>query len=140
MALDIREVEYYYTTLADRPGLAYQLLAQLSSAEVSLLAFSAIPFGASHTQLTVFPENVDSFIEVAQRVGLHLIGPQHAFLVQGDDHLGALAGVHGKLADAKVDVYASSGVTDGQGRYGYVIYVKEQDHTLAAAALGLGDS
>lgn len=137
MALDIRQVEYYYTTVEDRPGVAYRLLAQLSSAEVSLLAFSAIPFGPTHTQLTIFPEKGDAFLEVAERVGLDLIGPQHAFLVQGDDHLGALSGIHGRLADADIDVYASSGVTDGRGRYGYVIYVKEGDHPAAAAALAV---
>jgi hypothetical protein len=34
-----------------------------------------------------------------------------------------------------VNIYASTGVTDGEGRYGYVIYVKEEDHQLAARAL-----
>ena len=32
------------------------------------------------------------------------------------------------LLDAGVSIYASSGVTDGSGRYGYVVYVKEEDH------------
>ena len=40
----------------------------------------------------------------------------HALLVQGDDELGALATqVHERLIDAGVDVYASSGVTNGSG-------------------------
>jgi hypothetical protein len=56
-------------------------------------------------------------------------------LIQGDDHLGALAEIHRRLLDARVNIYASTGVTDGDGHYGYVIYVKEEDHQAAARAL-----
>jgi hypothetical protein len=38
--------------------------------------------------------------------------------------------------DVGVDIYASSGVTDGKGGYGYVIYFKEGDYVRAAKALG----
>ena len=38
---------------------------------------------------------------------------------------------------AKVSVYASSGVTDGRGGYGYVIYVRGQDYDAALQALGV---
>jgi hypothetical protein len=34
-----------------------------------------------------------------------------------------------------VNVYASTGVSDGQGKYGYVIYVREEDCERAAKAL-----
>jgi hypothetical protein len=34
-----------------------------------------------------------------------------------------------------VNVYASSGVADNQGSYGYVLYVKPEDYERAAAAL-----
>jgi hypothetical protein len=36
-----------------------------------------------------------------------------------------------------VDIYASSGVTDGQGSFGYVIYVREDQFDEAARALEL---
>jgi hypothetical protein len=67
--------------------------------------------------------------------GLVLDGPHPALLVQGDDELGALAEVHGRLYQAGVDVYASSGVTDGRGTYGYVIYVREDQVQEAYRAL-----
>jgi hypothetical protein len=40
------------------------------------------------------------------------------------------------LLEADVKIYASSGITDGSGRYGYVIYFKEDDYRRAARALG----
>lgn len=46
-----------------------------------------------------------------------------------------LTEIHKRLRDAGVQIYASTGVTDGQGRYGYVIYTKEGDHVRAVKAL-----
>lgn len=36
-----------------------------------------------------------------------------------------------------VNVYASSGVADGRGGYGYVIYVRGQDYDASLKALGV---
>lgn len=136
MALNVRNVEYFYIRIEDSREKAYEILAQLASEEVSLLAFSAIPFGPNHVELTIFPDRSDTFILLAKRLGWIVTGPQHAFLVQGDDHLGALADIQRMLLEADVQIYASSGVTDGKGGYGYVIYFKEEDHDRAARALG----
>ena len=124
----VRTVEYFYTRVEEEPTRAYDLLAKLASEEINLLAFSAIPFGPDHVELTIFPDRSQDFQRVAEKLGWTLIGPQHACLIQGDDHLGALAEIHRRLLDAGVIIYASTGVTDGEGHYGYVIYVKEEDH------------
>ena len=136
MALTVRNAEYFYVRTEDSREKAYELLAQLASAEVSLLAFSAVPFGPNHVELTIFPDRSDTFIQLAKKLGWVVAGPQHAFLVQGDDHLGALADIQRMLLEADVEIYASSGVTDGSGRFGYVIYFKEADHARAARVLG----
>jgi hypothetical protein len=135
MALSVRAVEYFYTRVEDEPVKAYQLLAEMASEEILLLAFSAVPYGPNHLELTLFPDRSENLLRFAQRRGCTLIGPQHACLVQGDDHLGALAEIQKKLFDAGVKIYASSGVTDGRGHYGYVIYFREGDHLAAAKAL-----
>jgi hypothetical protein len=135
MAINVQAVEYFYASVENEPGKAYELLAQLASEDVNLLAFSAVPFGPNHVQLTIFPERGRDFQAFAGRSGWTVTGPQHAILIQGDDRLGALAEIHRKLRDAGVRIYASSGVTDGQGRYGYVIYTSEGDHLAAAKAL-----
>jgi hypothetical protein len=135
MGLSVRTAEYFYTRIEDDPGRAYELLAQLASEEINLLAFSAVPFGANHVELTLFPDRTDTLLRAAENLGWTLTGPQHACLIQGDDRLGALAEIQKKLYDAGVKIYASSGVTDGKGRYGYVIYFREGDHLAAAKAL-----
>jgi hypothetical protein len=135
MTFSVRSVEYFYTRVEDEPGRAYGLLAKLASEDINLLAFSAVPYGPNHVELTIFPDRNEDFQRVAQKLGWVLTGPQHACLIQGDDNLGALAEIHKRLRDANVNIYASTGVTDGEGRYGYVIYVKEEDHQSAAKAL-----
>jgi hypothetical protein len=137
MALTVRTVEYFYTRVEDEPGKAYDLLAQLASEEVSLLAFSAVPYGPNHVELTIFPDDSATLLRAAEKLGWTLSGPQHACLVQGDDKLGALAEIQRKLIAARVDVYASSGVTDGRGHFGYIIYVKEADYQMASNALAV---
>ncbi|MDZ7623028.1 MAG: hypothetical protein U5J96_01085 [Ignavibacteriaceae bacterium] len=57
------------------------------------------------------------------------------YLVQGDDELGALADIHQVLYEANVNVYASNGVTDSRGCFGYLLYVRPEEYERAAAAL-----
>jgi len=68
---------------------------------------------------------------------LVLDGPHPALLVQGDDALGALADLHMKLADARVNVYASTGLADGKGCFGYIIYVRPEEFDRAIVAVRL---
>ena len=137
MGTRIRRVDYFYAMVKDEPGEAYRMLTRLASGEVNLLAFKAIPLGAGTTQLVLFPDSVERLAHVAERIGIVLTGPHRAFLVQGDDRLGALIDVHAKLSQARVNVYASDGVTDGQGGYGYVLYVRPEDYESAAGLLNV---
>jgi len=135
MAVDIRRVDYFYTTLRDQPGEACHLLAQLASSDVNLLAFGAMPVGPARSQLTLYPESVHRLAAVAEKIGLVLDGPHPAILVCGDDELGALAGIHQRLADVKINVYAANGLTDGRGTFGYLIHIKPDDIDAALNAL-----
>jgi hypothetical protein len=132
MNLRIRSAPYFYARIEGDPDAAYGWLEELSSQEVDLLAFSAVPYGPNHVELTIFPRDPVALQRSSLARGSDLSGPYHALLVQGDDHLGALARVHHDLRETGVKVYASTGVTDGEGRFGYVVYVREQDFAAAA--------
>lgn len=137
MGSKIRRVDYFYTAVKDRPGEAYTLLSLLADLGVNLLAFTAVPVGPMRTQLALFPEDTGKLTAEAKKAGLAIDGPHPAFLVQGDDQLGALADIHARLFEADVNVYASTGVTDGRGSFGYVLYVRPEDSGRAAKALGI---
>ena len=137
MAFTIRGVEYYYANVRDELGSAYRVLAMLADLGVNLLAFTAVPSGPDVAQYALFPDDASKLIAQARASGLPLDGPHHALLVQGDDELGALASVHQRLVDAGVDIFASSGVTDGRGSFGYLVYVREDQFEKSATAMGL---
>ncbi len=137
MGYTIRRVYYYNTTVHDRPGEAYKLLAILADRGIYLHAFTAVPVGAQETQLALFPEDHLMLAHEAKQTGLPIEGPHQAILVQGDDELGALVEIHMRLFESNVNVYAASGVADGQGSYGYIIYVRPEEIARAVEALQL---
>jgi hypothetical protein len=137
MPFTIRSVDYYYANVRDELGAAYHVLRQLAELGVDLLAFTAVPSGPTLVQFALFPADGNKLVAEARAAQLPLDGPHSALLVQGDDELGALAEVHGRLFQAGVDIYASSGVTDSHGGFGYIVYVREDQLARAREALGL---
>ncbi len=137
MACNISKVEYFRTTIKNRPGEAYKFLSQLALLKINLLAFSATPVSKTDTQLTFFPENPKIMKNEASRAGMYMEGPSPALLIQCDDRLGALADIHLEIFEAGVNVKSAGGVSDGRGAFGYVIHVESKDFDKAAAALGI---
>jgi hypothetical protein len=135
MAFNIRRADYFYTAIQNQPGEGHRLLSELANLGVNLLAFTEVPVGPTRTQLTLFPEDAGKLSAAAKKAGLQLDGPHPALLVSGDDELGALAEIREKLYEADVNVFASTGVTDGAGSYGYVMYVKGNEIDRAMQAL-----
>ena len=137
MAHGIRRVEYFHTTVPDQPGEAFRFLSALADVGLNLMAFTAIPVGLLRTQLTIFPDDPARLETHMARLGLDMEGPHEALLVQGRDAPGALVGIHERLYQADVNVYATTGVAGGSGGYGYVIYLRPEEMARAADALGI---
>ncbi len=135
MAHQIRRVEYFYATVHDRPGEALRFLTALADLGVNLMAFTVIPMGLHQTQLTIFPSDTSHFTSQSERAGFTVDGPHQAFLVQGEDAPGALVGIHRRLYEAGVNVYAATGVSGGGGRFGYVLHVRPSEFERAAQVL-----
>lgn len=131
----VKEVEYYYAVVADKPGEARKLLEFLSEKGVDLVAFTAFPVGDDKSQLDFFPENPFHLKKAAEDADIPLVGPKSAFLIQGEDRIGALYEAHLKLSNAGVNVHASNGVVSGSGHFGYIIWVNPNDYEKASAAL-----
>ena len=139
MLSSVKEVEYYYTVVADKPGEARRLLDFLSEKTVDLLALTAFPVGEGKSQVDLFPADPGSLNEAAEDAGITLVGPKKAFLLQGEDRIGALYDFHLKLANAGLNIYACNGVVDGTGRFGYVIWVDPADYDEASKVLKSSD-
>jgi hypothetical protein len=137
MAEAIKRVQYFYATVEDKPGEASRLLENLSERGINLFAFTAFPIGPGMSQLDFFPENPEQLLKAALDVGITLVGPKNAFLIQGEDRIGALHERHLTLSDAGINVTAANGVVDGGGRFSYVLWVKPDDYEKAAQAFGI---
>jgi len=135
MADTVQRVEYFYVQVANRPGEGARLLGALREAGIHLLAFSGFPEGRG-SQLDFVPSDPAAFKRVARKARWKLTGPKRAFLIAGEDRVGAVADVHDKLAEAKINVTACDAVAAGEGRYGALLWVKPQEVQKAAKVLG----
>ena len=136
MAEKVRQIEYYYTAVPDEPGTAARILSQLQQAGVNLVACLAFPSEKGKSQVDLVPENAGALKEAAGKAGVKLTGPRKAFLIQGDDRVGAVADVMRKLGEAKINITATAAAAAGGGRYGMILWVAQADHAKAAKALG----
>lgn len=122
----IRKADYYTMKVSQRPGAGAKLLASMKAAGVNLLAFTGFPSGGG-AQVDFIPENSARFRRAAKQAGLRVSKRKTVFLARGDDRVGALTGVLGKLAAEKINLVALSAVTAGSGRYGMIFWVKPKD-------------
>jgi hypothetical protein len=136
MADTVRRVDYYYFEVQDTPGEGARLLGTLAYGGVLLLSFIAFPVEGGKAQFTVVPEKPDLFLTAAKNAGLTHSERKQCFLVQGDDRVGAARDTFKRLAAAKVNCVASSGISAPGGTYGLVLFVKQADLAPAAKALG----
>jgi len=130
-----RKISYFYTSIDDTVGEGFRLLSRLAARDVDLTAVTAVPFGPCKTQLTLFPTDAARLVAAAKRERLTLDGPHPAILVHGDDQVGAFAEVLAKLAAGKVNVFSAHAMTDRQGGFSYIIYLKPSDITKALESL-----
>jgi hypothetical protein len=130
----VRKASYYSTKVSQRPGAGAQVLAALKAAKVNLLAFTGFPTGGG-AQLDFIPKDNARFMQAARKAKVKVSARKTVFLAQGEDRVGALTQVLGKLAKAKINVVSLQAVTAGKGRYGAMFWVKRKDVGRASRVL-----
>jgi hypothetical protein len=136
MADTVRAVEYYYVTVPDTAGEGQRILSALKESGVNLLAFLGFPLGGGQSQIDLVPEDPQSLREAAELARVTLSEAKRAFLIQGDDRVGAVADTTAKLADANINLTAAAATGAGSGRFGMILWVAGADYERAAEALG----
>jgi hypothetical protein len=133
MAETVRQVDYFYMEVPNKIGEGAKVLQALREAAVNLVAFSGFPAGR-RAQLDFFPADPAAFKAVAKANRWKLVGPKRGFLIQGDDRVGAVADLIGKLAAANINVIAIDAVSVDE-RYGALCWVAPRDVRKAATLL-----
>lgn len=134
MAETVRRVDYFYLEAPHRVGEGAKILRALKDAGVNLIAFSGFPSGR-RAQLDFFPADAAAFRRVAKANRWKPVGPKRGFLIQGDDRIGAVADIVGRLADANINVIAIDAVSVDE-RYGALCWVAPRDFKKASQVLG----
>ncbi|HET7876703.1 MAG TPA: hypothetical protein VFN71_14365 [Methylomirabilota bacterium] len=135
MADTVQLLEYFYVMTPNKPGEGARLLGALREAGINLLAFSGFPEGRG-SQLDFVPADPAAFRQFAKSQKWKVKGPKRAFLVTGDDRVGAVAELLRRLAEVRVNVTAIDAVCAGAGRYGAIVWVAPRDVTKTARLLG----
>jgi len=136
MADTVRGVEYHYVTVPDAPGEGHRIISALKDGGVNLLAYLGFPLGGGQWQVDLVPEDPALLRAAAVRASLTLSEAKRAFLIQGDDRVGAVADTTAKLAEANINVTAAAATSAGAGRYGMILWVAPPDYERAADVLG----
>ena len=140
MADLVRKTDYFKALIPNKPGEGAKVLNALRAAGVALVAMWGYPMGARAKQaaLELIPETAAGFGKIARKAGLEGVEKlSGAFLVCGEDRIGAMAEVLSKLADAGINVQSAKGISSGEGRFGAAVFVAPEDAKKAAKALGV---
>jgi hypothetical protein len=135
MADSVQRVDYFYVQAPNKPGEGARYLAALHEAGINLLAFSGFPEGRG-SQLDFVPADAAAFRGFARRSKWKISGRKRAFLLGGEDRVGVIAEMLGKLAAARINVTAIDAACAGAGRYGAILWVAARDYNRAARILG----
>ena len=136
MADRVKKVSYCHVQVPNRAGKGLEVLEALNEAGVNLLTYSGFPGKPRMAQIDLFPEDMTALKRVAREHGWRLSKGKKAFLITGNDRVGAVIRHHRKLADRKINVVAAQAVSGGKGRYGMILWVRPKDYNRAARALG----
>jgi hypothetical protein len=137
MANIVRRIEYYYTVVPNQAGAGAKVFNALKTGGVNLIALNGFPTSTRRAQLNFVPSNRDAFLTAVQKARIKLVGPKVAFLIQGEDRVGAVASVLSKLGQAQINVTAMQAIATGAGRYGAILWVKPRNVGKTAQALGV---
>jgi hypothetical protein len=131
----IRKVVYFSMQVPNRPGVGLEMLKAIAKGRQNLLAFTGFPNGGK-AQVDFVPAKPAEFARGARKAGVKLGKRKTAFLVQGEDRVGALVRVLDKLAKARINMVAMDAVTAGNRRFGAIFWVKPKDVGRASRLLG----
>ena len=135
MAYRVRKVNYCKMTVSSRAGQAEKVLGAIKEAGIDMYAFSGFPTKAGKSQIDLISDESAAIRRLAKKSNWRLSKTKKAFLVQGNDQIGAIHKIFKKLADEKIDVTAADAVAAGVGRYGMILWVKPKVYNRAARVL-----
>jgi hypothetical protein len=118
MADEVKQVDYFYVTITDKPGEGARILTAFRDAGVNLLGFCGFPQGARKAQLDFVPQDPAMFVKAARRARISISEKKRAFLIQGDERPGVISQVVNRLAEPVRECASRAGADGGTEKKG----------------------
>jgi hypothetical protein len=131
----VRKVDLYSIEIPNKPGEGAKVLGAFRDAGINFHAVWGYPLRGKVARIDLVPGDRAAFTKAAKKAGATLSPRQTAFLIEGDDHPGTLAGLFEKLAGAGINVYAAQAVCAPENRFGGMVMVGPEDVKKAAKLL-----
>jgi hypothetical protein len=135
MADRVKKISYVHMSMPNRPGRGAGILDALRDSGVDLIALHAFPGKPRMTQVDLVPEDMTALRRAARKNDWRLSKVKRAFLVQGDDRMGAAHRHLDRLAEAGINVIADTALAAGKGRYAMILWVNAKDYARATRVL-----
>jgi prephenate dehydratase len=132
---EMAKLELYSVVVRDKPGKGAQVLRGFQEAGVNFIGIWGYPAGKSKSRIDLVPEDPALLKKAAKKLKIDLGKKQTTFHITGEDHPGAVAEALAKLAAKEINVYAVQALCGGNGRFGAMIQVDEDDVKKAGKAL-----
>lgn len=130
------KLELYSVIVPNKPGKGAHLLSTLKEAGVNFVGIWGYPVGKSKARIDLVAEDSALLKKAAKQLKIEIGKKQAVFHVTGEDRPGAVAEVLAKLASKEINVYAVQALCAGNGRFGTLIQVDEDDVKKANKVLG----
>ena len=135
MADTVTIVNYFSLTVANKAGEAAKVLSALKDAGINFTGFWGYPVKGKKAQLDVVPADAKAFLKAAKKLGIDTGEKKSTLVWTGEDRAGALADATAKLGAAGISVYAAQVISSGDGRFGALIQLGDEDIKKAKKVL-----
>ena len=132
----VRKVDLYSIEIPNKLGEGAKVLGAFREAQINFHGVWGYPLRGKTARVDLVPGDRTAFTKAARKAGLTLSPRQTAFLVEGDDHPGAMSEILSKLSGGGINVFAAQAVCTGGNRYGGIIMVGAEDVRKATKLLG----
>jgi hypothetical protein len=129
------KLELYSVFVPNKPGKGAHLLNAFKEAGVNFVGIWGYPHSKKKSRIDIVAEDPALLKKAAKQLKIKLGKKQTAFHIVGEDHRGAVAEVLDKLAAREINVYAVQSLCAGNGRFGALVQVHQDDVKKSAKAL-----
>ena len=129
----VQKVTAFKTTVEDKVGALAEVSSAAASEGINFRAFTGYPIGKGRAELIGIPEDpekVKSLLPMSDMA----VATSEALYITGDDKVGTMAGIAGKLSAAGINIRASVGMAV-EGKFAFWLHLAPEDVDKAADLL-----